>query len=270
MNSTRPKVLVVDDDPYELELMRTYLEPVAIVTTALGGQRALELVQKNPVDIIFLDVNMPVMNGFKTLERLRNLKECINVPVVFVSGQNDRYSVMNSVYMGTDGYLLKPVKKEVLQNKVIELYMKKDTSTHKKTILAIDDDMAYLKTINSYLKDTYHVVIINSAKLAFDYLMKHTPDLVLLDYQMPLYNGASLLNMVSKKIDGQSIPVIVLSGTIDRNALREFSAIPPDCFLVKPVTKEILLAKIHIILNSEKYASVDHSAEDTPAQKEES
>ncbi|MBO5371218.1 MAG: response regulator [Lachnospiraceae bacterium] len=248
MYSSQPKVLVVDDDPYELELMRTYLDPVAEVTTALGGQRALECVQQQPVDMIFLDVNMPVMNGFKTLEQLRNLKECINVPVVFVTGQNDRYSVMNSLYMGSDGYLLKPVKKEILQQKVHELCQKKDSEENRKTILAIDDDMAYLKTINNYLRSTYNVVIINSAKLALDYLMKHTPDLILLDYQMPLYNGASFLNMLNRKPDGNPIPVIVLSGTIDRAALKEFSTSNPDCFLVKPVSKEILLENIDRLL----------------------
>ncbi|MBO5302859.1 MAG: response regulator [Lachnospiraceae bacterium] len=250
MYSSQPKVLVVDDDPYELELMHKYLDPVAEVTTALGGQRALECVQQQPVDIIFLDVNMPVMNGFKTLEQLRNLKECINVPVVFVTGQNDRYSVMNSLYMGSDGYLLKPVKKEVLHQKIEELVTKKKLQENKKTILAIDDDMAYLKTINSYLQDNYNVVIINSAKLALDYLIKNTPDLIILDYQMPLYNGASFLNMVNRIPGSAPIPVIILSGTIDRAALKEFSTSNPDCFLVKPVTKETLLGKIHQLLNS--------------------
>lgn len=250
MYSSQPKVLVVDDDPYELELMRTYLDPVAEVTTALGGQRALECVQQQPVDLIFMDVNMPVMNGFKTLEQLRNLKECINVPVVFVTGQNDRYSVMNSLYLGSDGYLLKPVKKEILHQKVNELCQKKTAKENRKTILAIDDDMAYLKTLNSYLRDDYTVVIINSTKLALDYLMKNTPDLILLDYQMPLYNGASFLNMINRKPNGKPMPVIVLSGTIDRSALFEFSSSNPDCFLVKPVSKETLLENISRLLNS--------------------
>ena len=71
-----------------------------------------EYVQCHSIDVILLDINMPAMNGFKTLERFRNQKECINVPVVFVTGQRDRYTVMNSIFMGGDGYLIKPVQKD--------------------------------------------------------------------------------------------------------------------------------------------------------------
>lgn len=251
MNTCRPRVLVVDDDAQQLEIMKLYLNPIADVVTALGGQRALEYVQQHSVDVILLDVNMPAMNGFKTLERFRNQKECINVPVVFVTGQRDRYTVMNSIFMGGDGYLIKPVQKEALQKKVLELYRNKTVSNSRKTILAIDDDMAYLKLIDSYLRDVYNVVIINSTKLALSYLMKNTPDLVLLDYQMPLYNGASFLNMINRKKedDDKPIPVIILSGTLDKETLRDCYACNPNAILAKPISKEDLLENISKVLH---------------------
>lgn len=248
MGMIKPRVLIVDDDPQALELMRLYLTPVAEVYTALGGQRALELVQLHPADVIYLDVNMPVMNGFKTLEKFRNLKECINVPVVFLTGQRDRFTVMNSIFVGSDGYLLKPVDRDTIQQKTLELYQKKRSEANRKTILAIDDDMAYLKIIDSYLRDTYNVVIINSAKLALDYLLKHTPDLILLDYQMPLYNGASFMNMLKKK-DAAPIPVIILSGVIDKDVLRNCYVCNPEACLVKPVSRETLLFHINRVFN---------------------
>ncbi len=248
MKTSRPRVLVVDDDVQQLEIMKLYLKPIADVVTALGGQRALEYVQQHPVDIILLDVNMPAMNGFKTLERFRKQTECINVPVVFVTGQRDRYTVMNSVFMGGDGYLIKPVQKEALQKKVLELYRSKNVSSNRKTILAIDDDMAYLKLIDSYLRDTYNVIIINSTKLALSYLMKNTPDLVLLDYQMPLYNGASFLNMIKRKGE-ENVPVIILSGTLDKEALKDCYTCNPNAILAKPISKEDLLENIARVLN---------------------
>ena len=251
MDTSRPKVLVVDDDAQQLEIMKLYLSPMADVITALGGQRALEYVQCHSIDVILLDINMPAMNGFKTLERFRNQKECINVPVVFVTGQRDRYTVMNSIFMGGDGYLIKPVQKDDLQKKVLELYRSRKTSSARKTILAIDDDMAYLKLIDSYLKDMYNVVIINSTKLAFSYLMKNTPDLVLLDYQMPLYNGASFLNILNRKKEEEdhAIPVIILSGTLDKETLKNCYAANPDAILAKPISKEDLLDNIAQVLN---------------------
>ena len=250
MINQRMKVLIVDDDQQALDTMRLYLEDIANVATVAGGWQAVEYVQQHPVDVIFLDINMPILDGYKTLEKFRNLKECINVPVVFVTGHQDKYTVLNSIAMGSDGYLVKPVSKEVLQQKAVEMYHKKNENFNKRTILAIDDDMAYLKVIDSYLRDAYNVVIISSAKLALDYLMKHTPDLILLDYQMPLYNGASFMNMLHKKSDGNSIPVIVLSGVIDKEVLSECYSGKPAACLAKPVKKDLLLEKIEQILNN--------------------
>lgn len=249
MGNVKPRVLLVDDDIQVLSTMSLYLKETAYVACVSSGRQAIEYVQANPVDMIFLDVNMPVMDGFKTLEQFRNLKECINVPVVFVTGQHDKYTVMNSAFMGTDGYLLKPVNKETLIQKVKEMCHRKNQQEKRKTILAVDDDMVFLKLINSYLEDTYNVVIINSAKLALTYLMKHTPDLILLDYQMPMYNGASFMNMLNKMEDGNKIPVIILSGVIDKRVLRECYESSPKAYLVKPVKKEVLLENIEKILN---------------------
>lgn len=239
-----PNVLLVDNDKQTLEVMSYYLEDVATVSTVLGGRQALDFVHQNPVDVIFLDVDMPIMDGFATLEQLRNIEKCINVPVVLVTGKTDKQTILNSFIMGVDGYLAKPVSKENLINKLNEVYHAKDNRYHKKNVLMIDDDMSYLKQVNSMLCDTYNVIMINSAKLALDYLLKHTPDVILLDYQMPLYNGANVMHMIQKNNNRKPIPIIILSGTLDRESLQECYAYNPFAYLVKPVSKETLTEHI--------------------------
>ncbi|MGN0341216.1 MAG: response regulator [Roseburia sp.] len=245
MEFYRPKVLVVDDDIEAQELMRVYLEDVAYVTTVGSGRQAIEYVQDHKVDVILLDVDMPIMDGFRTLENLRKQINCVNVPVIFVTGMRDRHTVMNSLVVGSDGYLLKPVEKQVLREKVMQVYERGQKNKNKKTILAIDDDMAFLKLVDSYLRDTYNVVIINSGKLALNYLMKHTPDLILLDYQMPLYSGTNLMSMFPKKENNERIPVVILSGAIDKEALTDFYVHKPAAVLAKPVTREVLLETLN-------------------------
>lgn len=244
MENIRPNVLIVDDDVQVLETMSLYLADIAEVFTVIGGKQAVEIVQLHHMDVILLDVDMPIMDGFKTLEQFRNLKECINVPVILVTGKSDKYTVMNSICMGVDGYMVKPVDKETLRQKVMEVYQKKDRNEDRKTVLAIDDDMTYLKLVDSYLHDNYNVIMINSAKLALDYLIKHTPDVILLDYQMPLYNGANVMNMIQRNSDGPQIPVIILSGVMDREILRKCYPCKPVACLVKPVSKEVLIENI--------------------------
>lgn len=240
----QPNVLVVDDDLGILDIMSEYLEGIANVATVSGGREALQYVQHHHVDMILLDINMPMMNGFKTLEQFRNLKESINVPVVFVTGKSDKTTVMNSALMGVDGYLIKPVDRETLREKVTSIWERHRKKEDRRVILAIDDDMTYLKLLNSYLSEEYNMVMINSAKLAMNYLAKHTPDLILLDYKMPLYNGGNVLNMMQKNSEIQLVPVIILSGVIDRQVLMECLPYKPAAYLAKPVTKEALIEAI--------------------------
>lgn len=193
---------------------------------------------------------MPIMDGFLTLEQLRKTEECINVPIIFITGKNDKHTILNSSLLGVDGYLVKPVTKDTLLNKINEVYHYTENKNSKKTVLMIDDDMPYLKQMNNMLQETYNVIMINSAKLALNYLLKHTPDIILLDYQMPLYNGANLMNMIQKNVSGRPIPVIILSGALDIEALKECYSYSPDAYLAKPVTKDVLIENIERILNN--------------------
>lgn len=244
MERILPNVLIIDDDIQTLETLSLYLEESARVSTVTGGRQALDFVRQNPVDIILLDVEMPIMDGFRTLEHLRQMEECINVPVILITGKRDKLTVLNSSMMGVDGYLAKPVSKEALTQKIAEVYQTKEKSENRKTLLLIDDDMSYLKHLNNLLQDSYNIIMINSAKLALNYLLKHTPDVIILDYQMPLYNGANVMNMIQRNFLGKQIPIILLSGTLNREILQECYTYNPAAYLAKPVTKEVLVENI--------------------------
>ena len=240
----KKNVLVIDDDAEILETMKLYLEDIANVTVVYNGRQALYKAKQQQFDVILLDIEMPVMNGFKTLEQLRNMEECINTPVVIITGKRDKYSVMNSISMGIDGYLRKPISKNEVVEKVKEVSEKKQQYKNRRTILAIDDDMSYLKQINNFLREQYNVIMINSTKLALDYLTNHIPDLILLDYQMPFYNGVALLSILKQNDNCCNIPVIILSGTLDKAAIAEFYPYAPAAFLAKPINKESLLQTV--------------------------
>lgn len=248
MEKKLPRVLIVDDDMQTLKTMSLYLKDVASVATVPGGRQALDYVHQNQVDIILLDLEMPMMDGFVTLEQLRKTEQCINVPVILITGVSNKYTVLNLGILGIDGYLLKPVSKDTLIQKVQEVYQSRAFQTNRKTVLMIDDDVTYLKQLNSFLEESYNVVMINSSKLALNYLLKHTPDIILLDYQMPFYNGANVMNMLQKNDPNKHIPTVILSGSLDRDAISECYSYSPDAYLVKPVSKEILLETIHKIL----------------------
>lgn len=251
----RPSIMVVDDDVEFLDIVKTYLEDFADVEIASSGRQAVQIAQETSIDLILLDFEMPIMDGIKTLTHLRNLKECINVPVIMLTGRNDSYAVMNSLVMGIDGYLLKPVSKDTLLETIAETLEKKSIQGDKKTVVAIDDDMSYLKQLNSFLKDDYHFIMINSARLALTYLSNHVPDVILLDYQIPLFNGVTMMKVIQQNSLCENVPFIIISGTLDQKAITEFCPYNPAAILAKPVEKEVLLEQIQLaISNAEEEA----------------
>ena len=114
----------------------------------------------------------------------------------------------------------------------------------KKHILIVDDDPNTLKTLRYYLQDAYKVTVIGSGKVAMEFLSKYRPDLVLLDYEMPENNGAAVLKEMQSREETKDIPVYFLTGQTDEETIRECLELHPAGYLVKPVAKNALLAKM--------------------------
>ena len=84
-------VLSIDDDPEIYEILQLYLAEIAEVVYAPNVKQALMQVRSRKFDVILLDIEMPIMNGFKILEQLRNVKECVNIPVIMLTAKQDKY-----------------------------------------------------------------------------------------------------------------------------------------------------------------------------------
>ena len=123
-----------------------------------------------------------------------------------------------------------------------------DDRSDRKHILIIDDDVSVLKTLRYHLQDTYRVSVVNSGKVALDFLLKHKPDLIVLDYLMPLYNGAAVLKIIQSREDTKDIPVLFLTGQSDMSTVTECLALNPAGYIVKPISKEALLGKLESVL----------------------
>jgi len=101
------KSIIIDDEAHCVEtlmvLLKEYCPDVKIVDFCRSAKTALELIDKNKLDLIFLDIEMPVMNGFEMLEKLKE----INFSVIFTTS-HDQYAIKAIRYSALD-YLLKPI-----------------------------------------------------------------------------------------------------------------------------------------------------------------
>ena len=126
----------------------------------------------------------------------------------------------------------------------LNFFEQSNEQTNRKHILIIDDDVNMLKTLRYYLQDAYKVTVINSGKVAIDFLLKYTPDLILLDYMMPMYNGAAVLKIIKSREATKDIPVYFLTGQTDRTTVMECLSLTPAGYIIKPVAKDALLDKM--------------------------
>ena len=110
----RKHVLVIDDDPLMLKLIKEYLHENYDVATAVSGKIAYKFLENKTTDLILLDYEMPVENGPMVLETLRQNSELANIPVVFLTGISDKEKIKQALMLKPQGYLLKPIDRETL------------------------------------------------------------------------------------------------------------------------------------------------------------
>ena len=110
---TQPTILIVDDEPGVRELLSDALGMSGYLTlTAPDGVEALNILLKQPVDLMLIDINMPKMDGFQLLERHR--KDGHQTPAIMLSARGDRNDITTGLKIGADDYVTKPFGLEEL------------------------------------------------------------------------------------------------------------------------------------------------------------
>ncbi|MCK6622104.1 MAG: response regulator [Calditrichaceae bacterium] len=106
---TRINVLVVDDDPVTRQILSDLLTGRDCrVATATNGEDAIQLALVYRPDLIFLDVIMPHLDGFQTLERLRKMEKTRAIPVIIITSRTDSATLMQALRMGANDFITKP------------------------------------------------------------------------------------------------------------------------------------------------------------------
>jgi CheY-like chemotaxis protein len=119
MPASRPKILVVDDEPFNVDFLQQELDDLGYDTVvAFDGAQALDQVRAEAPDLVLLDIMMPVMDGFAVLERLKAEPATRDIPVVIISAVSDLQSIVRGIRHGADDYLPKPFEPVLLQARI--------------------------------------------------------------------------------------------------------------------------------------------------------
>ena len=132
----------------------------------------------------------------------------------------------------------------------IKKYLDKKETTEKKKILIVDDSGVVLQAMKQLFEKDYEVSLAKSGVAAIRSMILNKPDLVLLDYEMPVCDGKQVLEMIRAEEELTKIPVIFLTGTVDRERIQKLIPLKPAGYLLKTAQPQALKGNIDSFFQS--------------------
>lgn len=112
------RILIVDDEPNNLQLLRQILKGKYQLSMATNGQQAIEIARKVKPDLVLLDVMMPGMDGYQTCQQLKSESHTYQIPVIFVTAKTDVVDEKRGFDVGAVDYITKPVSGPIVHARV--------------------------------------------------------------------------------------------------------------------------------------------------------
>ncbi|MFO0555490.1 MAG: response regulator [Polyangiaceae bacterium] len=203
---TAPLVMVIDDDPIIVELLRKDLEREGFKVLAVeDGVAGLEAARTHLPQAIVLDIHLPRLDGWTVLAELKSDPALQHIPVIIVSVEEAR---ARGFAFGAADYLVKPVERERLIE-IVERHVPRQSGD----ILVCDDDAETRELVSRHLKSAgFGCVEARDGEEALVKTRIVRPSLLILDLSMPRMDGFEVLSTL--RSDGSKMPVIVLTGRI--------------------------------------------------------
>ncbi len=108
------KILVVDDTKAILKMVKFVLGDLYDVYLSNSGSLALDILERKPIDIVLMDVDMPDMDGIETVNKIRQMENIKDIPVMFFTAISSKETVEKCMEAGMVGYIVKPYKPDEL------------------------------------------------------------------------------------------------------------------------------------------------------------
>ena len=215
------KILTVDDSrTIRLIVTRAFKDYDIDMFEAQNGVEGLAVAARERPDLIILDYTMPLMDGYEMLTKLKSDPGLKSIPVIMLTAEAGRESVLKIAKQGVRDYLIKPFREEVIVERVsriIDLKPKGEATLKARRyddalqILVVDDKQAIIGQIGSGLKDTaWQIEGAASTALAMESCGRAVPDVVLISLSLPENGAYTLFQMMRAGARTKSVPVFGL------------------------------------------------------------
>jgi DNA-binding response OmpR family regulator len=202
-------VLVVEDDDQAADLVRLMLETEGFgVVRAASAEAALTIMSGLNPSLITLDIQLPGLDGWEFLRRLREDSRVADVPVVIVAGVVDRVMALAG---GAACILEKPISRTQLKTCLANLALL-PAPEHTHTIMVVDDDREAVDMLASLLPSPHYAVLrAYGGREAIAMTQQVRPDLVLIDWMMPQTDAFDLVEALQHDVETAQTPILVVT-----------------------------------------------------------
>ncbi len=250
------KVLTVDDSKTLRMIVARYLKPFGVeIVEAENGSTGLDKARSEKPDLVLLDYNMPVMDGYRTLETLKADPALKSIPVIMLTTETVKETVVRLIKLGLKDYIAKPFSREALLmkvNPVLALFagdkvpdveaaaQGSSLCPAKRTIFAVDDKENVLKLLKDFLNSEFNLLTASKGQEALAMIPANAFDLLLLDIDLPDFSGVEVFRQMKGNLETRHVRV---AGMVLRTEQQEVSNARQAGireFLYKPFTKSDL------------------------------
>lgn len=222
----------------------------------INAREVLSSIEINNTKLVV--VFLSKLSADEEIEVNKFLENSVNIPLILAGERRELGKYFNKTKARVMKYILTPVLlsefiKQV-QNclNIIENVPEKELEeapqevfeAAPKKILVIDDDVIMLRTISNWLTDLFTVSVAKSGAAGLQFLAKEKPDLILLDYEMPVCDGLQTLQMIRNEMELKDIPVFFLTAVDDIELVKKALELKPQGYILKSKGADYLISKI--------------------------
>ena len=200
--SNKASILIVDDDANICSSLSKILvkKGYAITTTAESGQRAIDMVKENPVDIILMDIKMPVMNGVEAYKHIKQIRP--SAAVIFMTAFSVEDLVKDAIKEGAYAVIKKPFDIDTVVNMI-------EKSKDGALLAVVDDDPNIGKTMKNVLeRKGYSITTCQTGEEAIALAKDKPRDIFFIDMKLPVLNGLETYLEI-RKVNPKAVVVMM-------------------------------------------------------------
>lgn len=263
-----PNVIIVEDDPMISEIYhKKFTDSGYQVFLAASGEQTLNIAKKEKIDLILLDLIIPKMDGFKTLENLRGGGYDPNIKIIIFSNLSSLEDMEKAAKLGANGFIAKSeftpsdLVKEV--GRLMGQYQEREKNDSRsasgetvlpdsaKKILMIEDEKIFVEMFGEKLKqEGYAVSFAHNGAWGVKDALGGKFDLFIIDMVMPAMSGEEIVVKLKTDDNTKNVPIIALSASVEDKAAKRVEEMGISAFFVKTqITPSELAKKVGELLN---------------------